>query len=54
MIWEIIIGVAVGLVVIAVLTVMIIRKKQGKNSCGCDCGCCSGCPSAKKEKLNNK
>lgn len=43
---DIIIGVAAAAVVIGVVVLAIIRKKQGK-SITCDCsscdGCCSGC-----------
>lgn len=37
--------------VVGVVTATILRKKQGKTSCGCDCASCAGCsscPSAKK------
>ena len=50
--WEILIIVAAAAFVVGVAIYSIVRKKQGKNSCGCDCGCsgCNGCPSQKREK----
>ena len=50
---EIILIVACSGLVISVIITAIIRKKKGKNSCGCDCsscGCCSSCKSRNKEK----
>lgn len=36
---------AVGIVV-AVVVMHFVRKKQGKSGCGCDCAHCGGCCSA--------
>ncbi len=42
--WEILIIVASAAFVLGVVVFTVIRKKQGKSSCGCDCAHCSGCP----------
>lgn len=47
--YEILIIVAAAAFVVGVAIYTIVRKKQGKSSCGCDCGCCSGCPAKKKD-----
>ena len=49
--WEILIIVAAIAFVVSVTVYNVIRKKKGKNSCGCDCGCsgCQGCPSRERK-----
>lgn len=54
-IWEIILIVACALVVIGVIISAIVRKKQGKHSCGYYCdGDCSRCASRVKPKNSEK
>lgn len=38
---EIILIVACALIVVGAIVTAIIRKVQGKSSCGGDCGCCA-------------
>lgn len=42
---EIILIIACAALVVGVIITSLIRKKQGKPSCGCGCDCphCSGC-----------
>lgn len=44
---EILVIIACVLIVAGVTISVIINKKKGKNSCGCDCANCSGCSSRK-------
>lgn len=46
---EILVIIACVLIVAGVTISVIINKKKGKNSCGCDCANCSGC-SSRREK----
>ena len=50
MFWDIIIIIFSVLIVGAVIVRSIIRKKQGKSSCGCDCANCSSCSYCQNEK----
>ncbi len=43
MFWDIIIIIFSITIVGAVIIRSIVRKKQGKNGCGCDCANCSSC-----------
>ncbi len=45
---EIIVICVAAAFVLGVIVRAIVRKKQGKGSCGCDCSRCSGCSSKKK------
>lgn len=52
---EILVIIFASLVVIGVIVAWIIRKKQGKPSCGCDCSSCSMCSRCKNtDKPNDK
>lgn len=52
---EIILIVACACIVVGAIATAIIRKVQGKSSCGGDCGCCDACPHCKSGKsLNTK
>ena len=51
--YEILIIVLAATFVLGVAIMTIIRKKQGKSSCGCDCGyggACSGCKAKDKNE----
>jgi hypothetical protein len=48
---DIVIVVAAGLIVLAVIGYSVWRKKTGKGGCGCGC---KGCPSADKCNANKK
>ncbi len=45
---EIVVIVLAAAFVVGVIALSIVRKKQGKSSCGCDCSRCSGCSRTKK------
>ena len=47
---EILLIVACAAIVISVITVSVIRKKQGKSSCDCGCSSCPYCDSCKSKK----
>ena len=52
----IVIGIIIIAVVIAIVSI-IVDKKKGKSTCGCDCANCAGCSSKNKcpsAKENNK
>ena len=51
---EWVIGIAAAAVVIGTIIAAVIRKKKGKNSCGCDCSSCCGCCSRNKTKPEQK
>ena len=51
---EIIVIIACVLIVGGVIAKVIIDKKKGKTSCGCDCSCCSNCSSCKVKKEDKK
>lgn len=51
---EIILIALCAAVVIGVIVTAIIRKKQGKSSCGGDCGCCGGCSACKNVHKEEK
>ena len=52
---EIILIIACAAIVIGSVVANIIRKKQGKTSCGCDCNICGGgCKSCKNDKHGEK
>lgn len=40
--------------VLGVIIMSVIRKKQGKSSCGCDCSGCSKCPACKGKEKDGK
>ena len=47
-------SIAVGAVLLAIITLIIVKfvkdKRAGKSSCGCDCGSCGcGCHGEKKK-----
>ncbi len=49
--WEILIIIAAAAFVIGVIAFSVVRKKQGKTSCGCgDCASCGCCKSCRKEE----
>lgn len=49
--YEILIIVLAAAFVLGVIVMTIIRKKQGKSSCGCDCGGCgNSCPACKAKR----
>ena len=50
---EIILIAACALIVVCAIVTAIIRKVQGKISCGGDCGCCSACPHCKTDASND-
>lgn len=51
---EIIVVVLCAAIVIGVAAVAIVRKKQGKSSCGGDCSRCGGCSACGSAKKNEK
>lgn len=51
---EIILIAICAAVVIGVTATSIIRKKQGKSSCGGDCSCCGGCSACKNTQKDDK
>lgn len=51
---EIILIALCAAVVIGVIVTAVIRKKQGKSSCGGDCGCCGGCSACKNVHKEEK
>lgn len=54
--YEILIIVLAAAFVIGVTVWSVVRRKQGKNSCGCDCSHCSGCSACKtaQKRANDK
>ena len=50
---DILITIGLVFVVGVAITVMVLNKKRGKNSCGCDCANCSKC-NACNTKLKDK
>lgn len=52
---EIIVIAATVLFVVGVTVWLIVRKKKGKTSCGCDCSSCSSCSACriKRQEENN-
>lgn len=44
---EILVIIACVLIVAGVTVSVIINKKKGKSTCGCDCANCSGCSARK-------
>ncbi len=47
---DILIVALAAVAVVGVTVAAIIRKKQGKTSCGCDCSSCAGCSSCSSAK----
>lgn len=52
--YEILIIVLAAAFVLGVIIMSLIRKKQGKSSCGCDCSGCSGCSACKGKDKDRK
>lgn len=50
---EIILIVACTLIVVGAIATAIIRKVQGKSSCGGDCGNCSACEHCKSNNSSD-
>ncbi len=46
---EIIVIALAAAFVVGVIILSIVRKKQGKGSCGCDCANCQGCSATRKQ-----
>ncbi|MBQ8308641.1 MAG: FeoB-associated Cys-rich membrane protein [Clostridia bacterium] len=51
MLIDILIGVGAAAIVVGVIVLAIVRKKQGK-SIGCDCSSCDGCCGCNRKKEN--
>lgn len=51
---EILLIIGCAALVISVITVRIVRRKQGKVSCDCGCDCCPHCSACASHKAQDK